>query len=85
MRRFTVLIKNQRSNCDVVEIQEWIGQIGFTATRFDYELADTGELLSVSIDFLSPEEADIVCDQFGGEILTQQRQNRVVPFVAHNG
>jgi hypothetical protein len=46
------------------EMKEWIDQIGFTPTRFNYEINDAGGLSGVRVDFPSAVEADIFRGQF---------------------
>jgi hypothetical protein len=66
-------MNSEKSSCNIHEIRDWLDQIGFTPTRFDYAMDDLGELISVRIDFSSPEEADVFCTQFDGEAISPLR------------
>ena len=70
MHSVRVRINSEKSSCDFHEIRAWLDQIGFTPTRFDYVMDDLGKLISVRVDFSSPEEADIFCTQFDGEAIS---------------
>jgi hypothetical protein len=65
-----VWINSKKSSCNLHEMRDWLDQIGFAPTRFDYAMNDLGELISVRVDFSSPEEADIFCTQFDGEAIS---------------
>jgi hypothetical protein len=51
-------------------MQQWLDEIGFSPARFDYDLDDIDELISVRVDFPAAEEADIFCTAFGGEMVS---------------
>jgi hypothetical protein len=71
-----VRINSEKSSFDISEMQHWLDQIGFTPTRFDYATDDLGELISVRVDFSSPEEAQIFCTQFHGEAISSPHQSK---------
>ena len=73
MHSVRVWLNSEKSSCNIREMRDWLDQIGFTPTRFDYTMDDLGELISVRIDFSSPEEADIFCTQFDGEAISPLR------------
>jgi hypothetical protein len=80
MHSVRVRINSEKSSCNFHELRDWLDQIGLTPTRFDYALDDFGELISVRVDFASPEEAAIFCTQFDGEAITPLGPNSTHPL-----
>ena len=79
MHSVRVRINSEKSSRNFHELRDWLDQIGFTPTRFDYAMDDFGELISVRVDFSSPEEADIFCAQFDGEAISPLGPNSNPP------
>ena len=70
MHSVKVWIESEKFSRNIDEMRDWLDQIGFAPTRFDYAMDDLGELIIVRVDFSSPEEADIFCTQFDGEAIS---------------
>jgi len=69
MRSVRVCVRSEIFSRQIREMQQWLDQIGFSPARFDYDLDDINELISVRVDFPAAEEADIFCTEFGGEVV----------------